>query len=335
MPEVETKPGKSVRSGVRAVGRLQAQYPIAQVVCLAAIFAYGAATLTDFTSRLGIYSMLVIASLLGMAASGQTLVVLIGGVDLSIAGWIAAGSSADVQLTGVDHWPFIAVLAVVLAVAAVIGALTGYVAHRFNVHPLIVTLAVGSIVGGAVLVWTKGFITGSPQLWLKNLSSPAGTTFGLQFPPVVLIWAATAILVGVVLRRTVVGRRLYATGANPAAAEFALVNTRRIWMGCFAASAILSTCTGILLAGFAGGADTTLGQPYLFESLTAVIVGGTAFGAIGDYSRTVIAALLLTVLTTVLIGNGLTAPEQQVVFGVLIFVFVAFYGRESRLRDRV
>ena len=100
-------------------------------------------------------------------------------------------------------------------------------------------------------------------------------------------------------------------------------------------SACLSALTGCLLAGFAG-ADQTVGDPYLFSSLTAVIVGGTTFmGARGDYTHTVVGALILTVLTTILVGKGYGQADQQIVFGVLILLVVAGYGRERRLRDRV
>ena len=97
----------------------------------------------------------------------------------------------------------------------------------------------------------------------------------------------------------------------------------------------MSTLVGCLLAGFAG-ADQTIGDPYLFSGLTAVIVGGTTFmGARGDYTHTVVGALILTVLTTVLVGKGYDQADQQIIFGVLILLVVAGYGRDRRLRDRV
>ena len=80
---------------------------------------------------------------------------------------------------------------------------------------------------------------------------------------------------------------------------------------------------------------TTIGDPYLFQSVVAVIVGGTVFGGPGDYTRTAIGALFLTVLVTVLIGHGASPAVQEIVYGGIILVAVAIYGRERRLRDRV
>ncbi len=103
----------------------------------------------------------------------------------------------------------------------------------------------------------------------------------------------------------------------------------------FALSAVLSALVGVLLAGFSG-ADQSIGDPYLFQGLTAVIVGGTTImGARGDYTHTVLGALVLTVLTTILVGRGYDTADQQIIFGVLILIVVAGYGRDRRLRDRV
>lgn len=317
------------------LGALQRAYPVAQVVALVVLFAYGAATLENFSSRQSIYAMLTIAAFLGIASVGQTLCILIGGIDFSIAAWIGAGAILLVQLNGERGWSFGATFALIAAFSLVGGGFVGYVCHRWRIDPLIITLAMSAVVTGAILVWAKGFITGAPPDWLQRLTSPASDTLGVDFPPLVALWLALAVIVWVVLSRTVAGRRFYATGASLRAAEMALVRTRWVWIAVFAASALLAGITGILLAGFAGAAESTLGQNYLWEGLTAVIVGGTAFGARGDYWRTMLGCLLLIVLGTIMVGNGYTTADQQIVYGVLIFVVVFFYGRDRRLGDRV
>ncbi len=223
----------------------------------------------------------------------------------------------------------------IIVLAAILGATSGYICHRYRIQPLIVTLGMGALVIGLAVVWTSGKITGSAPQVLDDLTAANGTTFGLSISPVVVIWAVVAIIVAVFLHRTVAGRRLYATGANPRAADLALIPTRRIWIAVFAASAVIAALVGVLLAGFAG-ADQTIGDPYLFQGLTAVIVGGTTImGARGDYTHTVLGALILTELTTILVGHGYDSADQQIIFGVLILIVVAGYGRDRRLRDRV
>lgn len=333
--EVEERGTRGARHVLHTAARAQAAYPVAQVIALAVVFAIGATTLDGFATRRSIYAMLVLAAFLGIAGAGQTLCLLIGGIDLSIAAWIVAGATITVQLVGSRGWPFVAALAVIVLGAVVVGGSTGFVCHRFGVDTLVATLASGSIVAGAVLVWTKGYVDSYPPTWLQRFASPAGKTLGMEFPPLVALWAVAAVVIGAVLGRTVVGRRLYATGSNIRAAELALVRTRLVWMGVYAFSAVLASIAGILLAGFAGAVSNTIGGPYLWQSLTAVIVGGTAFGGRGDYWRTVIGSLLLIELSTVMIGHGYTAQDQQILFGILILVVVAFYGRDRRLGDRV
>jgi ribose transport system permease protein len=192
-----------------------------------------------------------------------------------------------------------------------------------------------SAVTGALLGWTHAASTGIAPAFLSNLTSVAGKTFGIGIPPVIVIWAVLAIILGLILRRTIAGRRLYATGANPIAAELALINTRRVWVATFASSAMLAAILGVLIAGYAGSGNTALGDPYLFEGLAAVIVGGTAFGARGNYWKTVIGALVLTLLSTVLIGKGYSNADQQMIFGAIILLVVGGYGRDARLRDRI
>jgi ribose transport system permease protein len=326
----------AARPGLLASARrLQAHYPVAQLVALVVLFGYGAATLDGFASRRSIYSMLVLAALLGIATAGQTLCVLIGGIDFSIAAWIGMGAIMLVQLNGSRGWSFGATAALIAVIAIAGGGVVGYICHRWRIDPLIITLAMGAIVNGALLVWAKGFITGTPPTWLQTLTSPASKTFGLDFPPLVAVWAVVALAIAIFLQRTPPGRRLYATGANMRAAEMALVRTRLVWMGVFAFSALVAATTGILLGGFAGAADASLGTNYLWQGLTAVIVGGTAFGARGDYWRTVIGCLILIVLGTLMIGNGYDTADQQILYGVLLFVVVFFYGRDRRLGDRV
>ena len=108
-----------------------------------------------------------------------------------------------------------------------------------------------------------------------------------------------------------------------------------MWTFAFAFSAAVAALVGVLIAGFAGSVDGSIGDPYLFEGVVSVIVGGTIFGGPGDYTRTCIGALFVTVLTTVLVGHGATAATEQIVYGAIILLAVALHGRERSLRDRV
>lgn len=334
-PGLEPAPGSTP---TRAWGKLKAaqrSVPLAQAVTLVLLYGFGTATLQGFTAITSIKALLVLAALLGLAAVGQTVVVLLGGLDLSVAGFITLADVLFAVLNG-KGWAFIPDLAVVLAVVVLLGAGNGYICARFRIQPIVVTIAMGFILIGLAQVEVSNFTIGSVPQWLSRFSSATGTTFGIGIPPVVVTWAVVAVLAGVMLARTKLGRRIYQTGSNPMAAELALINTRRVWTGAFALSAACAAVVGVLLAGFTGSADATVGTQYLFTSLAAVIIGGTSItGARGDYWRTVLGALIITVLTTVLLGHGYSVGDQQIAFGLAILVVVAGYGREPRLRDRV
>lgn len=319
----------------RVLAASQARYPVLQVTALIGVAIYGDLSLDGFATVANLKLIVILASLIGLAAAGQTLVVLLGGFDLSVAGFIVVGAVAVTEMT--SKYSISAGVAIIAAIAfsGILGGLSGWLCHRFRVQPLIITLAMGSIAIGAMQVQTGQIVAGSAPLWLGQFTSTVGTTFGLAFPPLIVLWIVVIVALGIFLHRTAAGRRLSATGANPRAAEYALVHTRRVWTGVFALSAIGAAIVGILLAGFAGNFDASLGNPYLFECLAAVIIGGTVFGGPGDYTRSALGALLLTVLTTVLVGHGLDAADEQIMDGVVILLFVAAYGRQRRVRDRV
>ena len=313
----------------------QRRFPLFQLLALAALYVYGLSTIEGFGSQRVLYAILVNASLLGLAGAGQTIVVLVGGIDFSIAAFISAGNVIIAELCGTDHWSTGAAMAVALAVGVLGGLVNGVLSYRFKVEPLIVTLGVSALLSGLVLKWINGSATGVAPAWLGRLTAANGTTFGIGIPPVVVIWAVVAIVIGLVLTRTRAGRNLYLTGVNQPAARLALVRVNRTWIYAYVASAVLATCVGILLAGYSGSGNVTIGDPYLFQSLAAVIVGGTMFGGRGDYWRTVLGALVLSVVALLLSANQLSSASQDMITGGLILLVVGLYGRERRLRDRI
>jgi ribose transport system permease protein len=313
---------------------LQRRFPLLQVAALTVLYLSGAATVPGWTSRSTLTSMLVMAALLGLAGTGQTLVVLGGGIDFSVGAFITAGGVFITELPSADGWPAWAAIALAVAVAVAGGALNGAVSYRFRVESLVVTLAVGALLTGMLTGWVSGSVSGTPPAWTSTAVSVISGTFGLPVPPVVVIWLLLAVAVGIVLAREQAGRSLYLTGTNPVAARRALVRTGWTWTVGFVVSAVVATFVGMLLAGNGGG-NLTAGDPYLFQALTAVIVGGTMFGGRGDYWRTVLGALILTVVTYLLDAHNYSAGVQEIVYGLLIMIVVAAYGRERRIRDRV
>ena len=319
----------------RAIG-LSRRFPVLQIVILVVVFIWGSVQLEGFASSSSLRAMSVLAALLALASLGQTLVILIGGLDLAVPGYITVGAVAAAQLGGDKQWPLWMVAVFVALVCGVAGATVGGICHYLRVQSLVVSLGMSSVLIGGVVVVTNASTLGIPPASLASWTSVLGTTFGVPVPPVVVI---TVVLVGaswLFLTRSVAGRRLYATGSNPRAAEEILIPTGRIWIGVFAFGGAFTGLVGILIAGFSSGASVSTGDPYFYAGLAAVLVGGTALGAAqGSFFRTVLGALTLTGLTTILSGLGLGEGDTRMLYGVAIIVVVLAYGRGRRLRDRL
>ncbi len=300
-----------------------------------ALHMLGTLLIQGYSSAFSMRAMLVLASLLAIASIGQTLVIILGGIDLSIPFVIGFANVVSAQLYG-DGMSFWVVCVIVLALALVIGAFNGLVSGGLNIHPLIVTLGVGTIIQGSVLLWTAGFPSGSAPALLSEFVSIGGSAMGLPVPWLVPCFIVVIAVITVLLVRTPYGRRVYALGNNPRAAMLALISPLGMWTLTFAISAFFAAVTGILLLGFTGSAYGEVGQPYLFQTIAAVVIGGTALvGGRGSYLGTVAGALVLTELNTLLIGLGLQPSVVQAALGLVIILLVSLYGRDPHVSTRI
>jgi ribose transport system permease protein len=306
-----------------------------QLIALVALYLMGVLTIGGFASWRSVLAILVLASFVGIAAAGQTVVALLAGIDLAIPGIIAFANIATAELTG-DGYPFWIVAPGILILSALIGAFNGFISKALSINSLIVTLGVSSIIMGGILAWTGGQPTGYAPKWLNAFVAPSGTILGFPLPPVLVFWAALAVVIFVLLRRTAFGKQVYGSGASLVAARLALVPTTRIWTLAFALSGVTAALTGILLAGFTTQGDPRISAPYLFNTIASVVIGGTSLiGARGGYVRTILGAIILTEITTLLVANNFGAAQQQVLLGVVILLVVATYGREPTVSDRL
>jgi ribose transport system permease protein len=295
----------------------------------------GMLAIDGYGSAFSLRAMLVLAALLAIAAVGQTLVVIVGGIDLSIPYLIGFANVVAAQLTG-EGMSFLWVCAIVSVLALAIGAFNGALSSSLGIHPLIVTLGVGTMAQGAVLIWTRGFPSGSAPQFVSDFVSIGGAMGPIPVPGLIPATAVLACVMALLLARTPFGRRLYALGGNPLAARYALISPTPMWMITFALSAWFAALAGVLLLGFTGSAYGDVGQPYLFQTLAAVVVGGTSLlGGRGGYWGTVIGAVVLTELNTLLIGLGLQPSLVQAALGAVIIILMSLYGREPHLRTTI
>ncbi len=311
------------------------------IMVLAGLFSVGSMNIDGFASGNNIKSMLLFASFLGIASIGQTLVALLGGLDLSIPFIIGGANVGLLYLIGLGVPPWLATI-IVLLIGTIFGVINGLLSYRLQGQALIVTLGTGFAISGGVQIVTSigsaysGNVFGTVPLWLANISAMNGTTFGLPFPPVILVWALIALILIVGLRTTVYGRYLYALGVNRTSASRVMISEMRYWVIMYALSGFFAALTGGLLLGWSGGGFIGVGDQYLFLTLAAVVVGGTSLlGGAGGYGFTVIGVLVLQVLSSFLVGIGLDFKWQQFIFGLLILPMVALYARSPHIRTQI
>jgi ribose transport system permease protein len=263
---------------------------------------------------------------LAILAGCQTLVMLTGGIDLSVAATASmAGFVAASLYTGPNSL-FVAIT-VALAFAALIGAINGLGVGVFRVHPLIMTLGIGLVILGAANAYQLQVVrtrSGVP-LVLRWLGSATEATF---FPDSLLLFVPIAILILILLRRTGFGRLLYAVGDNPIAARLSGVKSWQVLLVLYVISALLAAVAGFLVSGLTNVASVTLVNPRLLPSVAAAVIGGTSiFGGRGGYAGTIVGALILTVADSLLSTLGFPEAARQVLFGSIIVVVAAFYSR--------
>jgi len=311
------------------------------LIVLGALIIISAFSIEGFLSGPNIKAILLFAAFLGIACVGQTMVALMGGLDLSIPFVIGSSNIALLSMITAGVPSYVA-FGFILVLGALFGALNGVMSFRLQGQALIVTLGSGFALAGFTQIITSigsqfaGNVFGTVPGWLSNLAAMNGRFLGMAFPPTIVIWIVIAVLMIGGLRLTSWGRNLYALGGNRRSAKLVGVSEFKYWVGCYSISGVFAALTGSLLLGWSGGAFIGVGDPYLFTTLAAVVIGGTSLlGGNGGYGFTVIGVLVLQVLTSFLLGIGLEYEWQQFIFGLIILPMVALYGRSPHIRATV
>jgi ribose transport system permease protein len=299
------------------------------VVALALLLAVAAAVKPSFVSGASLTTILMLASFAGYTATGQMLVVLTGGIDLSIP-WVL--NSAAVVLVVVsagrnDH--ALAGVLVALALATLIGLLNGAGVAYLGISAVVMTLGMNGLIEGLTLGSTGGLTcgrctAGTPEVVQRSV---VGELAGM--PRGILLWAGVSVLVLLLLSFTTYGRRVYATGTNATAGRLAGINTKLVTMSLYGLSGLFAGLAGITLAAYGGSARLGLGDPYLLQSVAIVVVGGVSMlGGRGLFSGVFVAAITLTAMLALLQAFNLPQYGREIIYGVILIAVLAAYGRE-------
>lgn len=289
------------------------------LISFAVIFITLALTSPVFLTQRNLLNLLEQQAVVGIIALGGTLVIIAGGFDLSVGAVYALAGIATAW--GVNSFgPVVGVL-LGLGVGLIAGLMNGLLTSVVGINPFITTLATSIVIRGVCLAVTGGFLIAinDPAFSVIGRGSIGGVKYSI------ILFLVLTVIAGLVLAKTVFGRHIYASGANPEAARLAGVNVSKIRTWTFVLSGLAAAIAGIIIASRSGNGQASIGVGLEFQAIAAIVVGGTSiFGGEGAIWRTVLGVLLIG-----LISNGFTLLSvpptfQQIFEGLIILIAVGF-----------
>ncbi len=267
---------------------------------------------------------------------GMTLVIVSGGIDLSVgsilalAGAVTAGLikyPIALQWLGVEvQFTTWGAIVVGLVIGILLGCFNGQMITRLKIPPFVATLGMLSIARGMTMLWTKGF----PITGLGDGFAVLGTKSWLGIPAPVWIAGSLIVVFTIITKKTRFGRHIYAIGGNETTARFSGLNVNRIKVLVYTLAGALSAVAGLILTSRLDSAQPNAGTGYELDSIAAVVIGGTSLsGGRGSVWGTVIGCLIIGVLNSGLVLLDVSPFWQQVVKGAVILVAVAIDRRRE------
>jgi len=292
---------------------------------LAALFLLGIAASPSFRHTSNIFNILRQAIALGIVSIGQTLIVLAGGIDLSVSSVITLAALFSAGLIQGQAELILPVVLLCLGLGGLFGLVNGWTWVRLGVEPFIVTLGTMSIGRGIALVYARGPVGSVPPLYSAFAYADIGPV-----PVVVIFFAMILAATLVMLHRTAFGRHLYAVGGNPEAARLAGIAVQRVKVLAFVLCGLAAAITGLYMSSRMGSGDPNVGPGFELDSITAVVVGGTMLGGgRGGLVGTLGGVLLVAVLSNLLNLMNVDNWYQQIIKGAILLIAVATYRRRG------
>ncbi len=301
-------------------------------VVAALVYVVTLAVVPGFISLNHFFYTLQLAGFLGIVATGEAIVILTSGIDLSVASVITAVAVVVSTLFAETSLPTGVALAIGLGLGAGIGLVNGIGVTWFKIPPLVMTLASGSVVGGIDLVETQGSPNSGTSATLDAISNH---NLGEGLTGTVIIWLVVIGFALWLLMGTRMGRYIYAIGTNVRAAQLSGVPLRRVTVLAYVISGITAGITGCLLLGYTGISFLTMGDPYLLPAIAAVVLGGTSIlGGKGGAVGTALGAFLLTAIESLLTVERVSQASREMLEGAILLVVVVLYNYRSVFSSR-
>lgn len=292
---------------------------IIALLVLCALLAVLPATSSSFLSTQNAFNILRQISTNMLIACAMTMVIILGGIDLSVGSIIALSGVIAAGCVSRYHLPILAALVAGAMIGLLIGVFNGFVICRTTIPPFIVTLATMNIARGLAKVYTGG----SPVRVVTKEWQFVGAGYIGPVPVPVIIMLVIIIITALMMNKTKLGRHIYAVGGNPQAAEFSGIKVSRVKFIVHVYAGLMAGLAGIILASRMYSGQPTAGEGAEMDAIAAVVVGGTSMaGGSGKIGGTIIGALIIGVLNNGLNLMNVNSFWQDVVKGVVILLAV-------------
>ncbi len=312
---------------MKAVKAVFRNPPLLTFLLVALVWLVASLTLRGFGAYGHLRYLLELAAVIGIVAAGQTLVILMGGIDLSVGAVITVTAILLPLISPAADPTGLVGIVLALAIATGIGLLNGAGAAYLRVPPIIMTLAMATFLQGLLVIVAGGsaVTVGNPAVILLGQARPLGIPAGI------LLWVVVSVVVLLIIHRMPLGARFLALGANPLAARLSGVSVARNTLLLYALSGFFAGLAGILVLGMNRQGYVGIGDPYLLLSIAAVVLGGTSIlGGRGTYAGTIPGAILLVTTTALITVVNASPGWRSIMFGSLILGLLLISGREAR-----
>jgi ribose transport system permease protein len=324
-PSQDAKNDKVPAGAVRSYLRTQ----LVPLAVLAFIILIASLISPVFFSKANIQNLFVQVTLNMVVSMGMLLVILTGGIDLSVGSIVAI---AGVFVAGfMRNMPVGIAILLALLISTAFGTVTGFIVSKVKIAPFIVTLGMMSFARGIAYWYTQS----TPIIWTPfpgaDFMYALGSNTLLGIPYLALIWIAVTILTALMLKYTVAGRIIYSIGGNAQAVRLSGIDVSRWQAVPYILSGLLCGVGGILLAARLGVGAPTSGTGLELDAIAAVVIGGTSFtGGVGTVSGAIIGVFILGIINNILDLMNVAAYPQMMLKGVIVVYAVIL----ATIRDR-
>lgn len=330
---IEERP-RARQQGTRLLGvllRFQSVFGLVIILVLATILSPVRDGAIVFIEPRNLLNIVRFASENGIIAVGMTLVILTGGIDLSVGALLALCAVASASLMTQHGMGTVETIVLVLALGALVGSINGLVSTKFRIQSFITTLAMLGVARGVASLWSGGYAIplafgdgpGMAPPSFKAIFAGQVDLFGLAIPAPVFYFLGVGAIASFVLNRTGFGRHVYAVGGNETAARLSGVAVDRVKVIVFAASGLLAGMAALLHAALVNQGSHIDGNGYELNAIAAVVIGGTSLmGGVGTVAGSMIGALTLSILDNILGLRNVQSEYQAILKGIIIVVAV-------------